>query len=53
METNFLDGWNGVIKNISGEPISKVEESLFLKGKKFCPSELDHPILRISGFFRV
>jgi hypothetical protein len=54
--TVLQDGWNGVIKNISGEPISKVEENLFLKAKKFCPVELDPPILRmqrkLSAFFR-
>ena len=51
------EGWNGVIKNISGEPISKVEESLFLKGKKFSPVELDPPIVRmqkeLNSFFRI
>ena len=30
-------GWNEVIKNISGSPVSKTEEQLFLRRKKFCP----------------
>jgi hypothetical protein len=47
MNTNIHAGWNGIIKNISGEPISSVEESLFQKGKKFCPVELDPPVIRI------
>jgi hypothetical protein len=45
-----------VVKNISGVPISKVEESLFLKGKKFCPVEKDPPIVRmqkeLNSFYR-
>ena len=49
-------GWNGIVKNISGNPVSKTEESLFSKGKKFCPVELDPPIVRmqneLNGFFR-
>ena len=53
---NIPEGWNGVIKNISGIPLSKVEESLFLKGKKFCPVEKDPPIIRmqreLNAFFR-
>ena len=48
--------WNGVIKNFSGEAITKVEEGLFSKGKKFCPVELDPPVVRfqneLDGFFR-
>ena len=45
---NIPTGWNGVLKNISGLPISKVEETLFLKGKKFCPTEKDPPMIRIQ-----
>jgi hypothetical protein len=48
--------WNGVIKNFSGEAVTDVEEKLFMKGKKFCPVELDPPIVRIqkelNAFFR-
>ena len=47
---------DGVVKNISGVPVSKVEESLFLKGKKFCPVEKDPPIIRmqkeLNNFYR-
>ena len=54
--TSLPEGWNGVVKNISGVPISKVEESLFLKGKKFCPVEKDPPIVRmqkeLNSFYR-
>ena len=56
MNANIHEGWNGIIKNISGEPVSSVEESLFQKGKKFCPVELDPPVIRIqkdlNQFFR-
>ena len=45
---NIPQGWNGVLKNISGLPISKAEETLFLKGKKFCPTEKDPPMIRIQ-----
>ena len=49
-------GWNGIVKNMSGQPITKIEESLFLKGKKFCPVEKDPPIIRmqreLNTFFR-
>ena len=55
-ETNIPEGWNGAVKNISGVPISKIEESLFQKGKKFCPVEKDPPILRmqkeLNNFYR-
>ena len=55
-ENNPPDGWNGVVKNISGVPITKTEESLFLKGKKFCPVEKDPPIIRmqkeLNSFYR-
>ena len=56
VESNLPEGWNGVVKNISGVPVSKVEESLFLKGKKFCPIEKDPPIIRmqkeLNNFYR-
>ena len=49
--------WNGIIKNISGLPISEAEETLFAKGQKFCPVELDPPIVRmqreLDRFFRM
>ena len=54
--SSLPEGWNGVVKNISGVPVSKVEESLFLKGKKFCPLEKDPPIIRmqkeLNNFYR-
>ena len=56
MEENVPEGWNGIVKNISGEPVTKIEESLFLKGKKFCPVEKDPPFIRmqreLNTFFR-
>ena len=47
-DEDLPEGWNGVIKNISGIPVTKYEESLFLKGKKFCPVEKDPPVLRMQ-----
>jgi hypothetical protein len=51
------EGWNGVIKNFSGEPVTEVERSLLSKGQKFCPVELDPPILRMQRelhrFYRI
>ena len=41
--------WNNVVKNITGSNISSVEESLFSKGRKFCPVELDPPIKRMQS----
>ena len=50
------NGWNGIVKNISEQPVSRTEEYLFSKGKKFCPVEQDPPIIRmqkeLNGFFR-
>ena len=50
-------GWNRVIKNISGDPVTETEEILFAKGQKFCPVELDPPIVRmqreLDRFFRI
>ena len=48
MEENIPEGWNGIVKNISGQPVTKIEESLFLKGKKFCPVEKNPPIIRMQ-----
>ena len=31
---NLHEGWNDAINNISSEPVTDVEEKLFLKGKK-------------------
>lgn len=45
---NPPEGWNGVVKNISDEAVTEVEENLFKKGKKFCPVELDPPIIRMQ-----
>ena len=57
MEENIPEGWNGILKIISGQPVTKIEESLFLKGKKFCPVEKDPPIIRmqreLNTFFRM
>ena len=54
---NFSDsGWNNSIKNISGVNTSNAEELLLSKGKKFCPVELDPPIIRmqkeLKAFYR-
>ena len=50
-------GWNDVIKNISGDPVTEVEKSLLSKGKQFCPVELDPPIVRmqreLNTFYRI
>ena len=40
-----IDGWNGIIKNISGEEVTDDEKSLLSKGQKFCPVELDPPVI--------
>ena len=57
VEIDTIKHWNGVIKNISGLPVSEAEENLFAKGQKFCPVELDPPIVRMQGelnrFFRM
>ena len=43
-------GWNGILKNISGENVSDVEQ-------KFCPVEMDPPIIRmqeeLNRFYRI
>ena len=55
-DNDVEDSWNGVVKNFSGELITDVERKLFKKGKKFCPVELDPPIVRtqneLNSFFR-
>ena len=52
-----IESWNDVIKNISGSPISEVEESLFSRGKQFSPVDLDPPIIRmqkeLNRFYRI
>ena len=40
--------WDKIVKNITGTKISNAELSLFSKGMKFCPVELDPPILRMQ-----
>jgi hypothetical protein len=49
--------WNGIVKNISDEPVEVTEEMLFAKGQKFCPVEPDPPIVRMQSelnrFFRI
>ena len=40
--------WNGVIKNISGEEVSIDEVNLLSRGQKFCPVELDPPVIRMQ-----
>ena len=56
MEENVPEGWNGILKNISGQPVTEIEKSLFLKGKKLCLVEKDPPIIRmqreLNTFFR-
>ena len=55
-ETDQNSHWNGIIKNFSDEAVTIIEESLFSKGKKFCPVELDPPIVRfqneLNSFYR-
>ena len=50
------EGWNGIVKNISNEAVTEVEENLLKKGKKFCPVELDPPLIRmqkeLNAFYR-
>ena len=50
-------GWNGVIKNISGDEVTIDEVNLLSKGQKFCPVELDPPVIRmqrdLDRFFRL
>ena len=52
-----IDGWNGINKNISGEEVTDAEHSLSSKGQKFCPVELDPPVIRMQNelnkFFRL
>ena len=55
---NLIDtSWNGIVKNISDVPVSVTEAVLLGKGKKFCPVELDPPIIRMQSelnrFFRM
>ena len=51
------EGWNGILKNISGQPTSSSEFQLFSKGKQFAPVELDPPIIRmqkeLNRFYRI
>ena len=51
------EGWNGVIKNISGEEVMEDEVSLLSKGQKFSLVELDPPLIRmqkeLNRFFRM
>ena len=53
---NIPAGWNDIIKNISDEPLTEVEKNFFSKGMKFCPVELDPPIVRmqneLNAFYR-
>ena len=56
LENILPEGWNGIVKNISDQPVSEVEKKLLEKGKKFTPVELDPPILRmqreLNDFYR-
>ena len=49
--------WNGILKNISGESVTKIEEKLFARGQQFCPVEMDPPVVRmqdeLNRFFRI
>ena len=40
------EGWNGGVKNFSSKTISKAEEKLLNRNRKFAPMELDPPQLR-------
>jgi hypothetical protein len=50
-------GWNGILKNISGENVTDIEEKLFGRGQKFCPVEVDPPVVRmqteVNRFYRI
>ena len=52
-----VGGWNGIIKNISGQPTSETEHALSARGKQFSPVELDPPIIRtqkeLNRFYRI
>jgi hypothetical protein len=52
-----ISSWNGILKNISGENVTAIEEKLFARGQKFCPVELDPPVVRmqeeLNRFFRI
>ena len=52
-----FEGWNGILKNISGHPCDNTEYALFSKGKQFAPVELDPPIIRmqreLNRFYRI
>ena len=41
--------WNDIVKNISNVPVTATEAQLLGKGKKFCPVELDPPIIRMQS----
>ena len=43
--------WNDVVKNICDEPVTETEARLLGKGQKFCPVELDPPIVRMQNEF--
>ena len=56
-DTEALEGgWHGIVKNFSDQAVTDVEKKLFMKGKKFCPIELDPPIVRsqneLNSFYR-
>ena len=42
-------GWNDIVKNISNVPVTATEAQLLGKGKKFCPVELDPPVVRMQS----
>ena len=52
-----FEGWNGILKNISGHSCDNTEYALFSKGKQFAPVELDPPIIRmqreLNRFYRI
>ena len=47
-QNNLPGGWNGIVKNISDEPVSNIEQKLLQKGKQFCPTEIDPPVVRMQ-----
>ena len=48
MGNSLPELWDGIVKNISDEPVSEIEKTLLEKGKKFAPVELDPPIIRMQ-----
>ena len=54
---DVISRWNDIVKNVSGVPVSATEAKLLGKGQKFCPVEIDPPLVRMQSelnrFFRM